>query len=325
MTTLVMLPGLDGTGELFGPFADALTGIDARFISYPPDRAMDYAEHEAFVRDKLPVDEDYFLLAESFSGPIGIAIAASAPPPPRLKGLILCGTFASNPLPVFRPLAWIIGRLPAMRIAPGLSAPWLYDARATPELKRAHGEAMSRVSPNALLARVAAVLSVDYRALLRSIEVPMLYLRANADGLIPVAAGRAILDLRPDVKLVEIEAPHFLLQIEPKACAQAVEAFMNHELAPDPSLTVEQSLRVSRLSQEDLWDIDREILAQSARSWRKVVHIVGTAIDKLSARIPDVPDIYYAQRVRHLVDIGKLESQGNLLCMGYSEVRLPGP
>jgi len=94
MTILVLLPGLDGTGELFAPFVGALTGIDTRVIAYPADRAMDYPEHEGFVRDKLPRDEDYFLLAESFSGPIGISIAATAPP--RLRGLILCGTFASR-------------------------------------------------------------------------------------------------------------------------------------------------------------------------------------------------------------------------------------
>ena len=44
---------------------------------------------------------------------------------------------------------------------------------------------------------------------------------------------------------------------------------------------------------------------------------------ELSERIPDVPDIYYAQRVRRLVAVGELESQGNLEYMGYSEVRLP--
>jgi len=96
------------------------------------------------------------------------------------------------------------------------------------------------------------------------------------------------------------------------------------EMTPDPPLDVDQSLRVSKLTQEDLWDIDREILAQSARSWRKVARIVGQVVDKLSMRIPDVPDIYYAQRVRHLVEAGKLDSQGNLQFMRYSEVRLPG-
>jgi hypothetical protein len=95
-----------------------------------------------------------------------------------------------------------------------------------------------------------------------------------------------------------------------------------NEGEPDPPLDVAQSMRVSTLTQEDLWDIDRELLTQSARSWRKVSRIVGQAIDKLSSRIPDVPDVYYAQRVRHLVEIGKLESQGDLHFMRDSEVRL---
>lgn len=94
------------------------------------------------------------------------------------------------------------------------------------------------------------------------------------------------------------------------------------EFEPDPPLDVEQSMRVSKLTQDDLWDIDRELLAQSARSWRKVARIVAFTMDKLSSRVPGVPDVYYAQRVRHLVEIGKLESQGDLHRMRFSEVRL---
>ncbi len=96
-----------------------------------------------------------------------------------------------------------------------------------------------------------------------------------------------------------------------------------HDVLPDPPLNADQSLRVSKLTQEELWAMDRELLAQSAPTWRKVARVVGTTIGALSERIPDVPDIYYAQRVRHLVEVGKLESQGNLLYMRYSEVRLP--
>jgi hypothetical protein len=209
-----------------------------------------------------------------------------------------------------------------VRIPATWTAPWLYAGRETPELRRAHADAMSKVSREAIHARVAAVLTVDHRPLLARIKVPMIYLRATADRLIPPAAGRAIVDLRPDIEWVEIDGPHFLLQTDPGACARAVEKFMGTELIPDPPLDVEQSMRVSRLSQEDLWDIDREILAQSARSWRNVARIVGQVIDKLSSRIPDVPDIYYAQRVRHLVENGKLESRGDLHFMRDSEVRL---
>lgn len=94
-------------------------------------------------------------------------------------------------------------------------------------------------------------------------------------------------------------------------------------MEPDPPLNVEQSMRVSRLKQQDLWEMDRVLLAHAAPTFRKVARIVGMAIGELSPRIPDVPDIYYAMRVRHLVEVGKLESQGNLKFMRFSEVRLP--
>jgi len=329
MTRLVLLPGLDGTGELFASFIDALGGFPTLVISYPPDRAMTYAEHESFARDQLPTDEDFVVLAESFSGPIGISIAASAPP--RLKGLVLCGTFASNPLPVFGPLAGLVGAAPALRVPPALSAPWLYAGRATPELRRAHAQAMSRVSPSAIQARVVAILAVDYREQLRRIEIPMIYLRAREDRLIPASAGRAIQDLRPDCEFTEIDAPHFLLQTEPAACVAAVMSFVHRRTGvppqfaekPDGPLDAGQSLHVSRLKQEDLWEIDRVLLAQSAHSWRKVARIVGMTIEELSERFPNIPDVYYAMRVRHLVETGKLDSQGNLAYMRFSEVRLP--
>lgn len=324
---LILLPGLDGTGELFAPFLKWLSGLPTQVIAYPPDRAMSYVEHEAFARDKLPADEDYVLLAESFSGPIGISIAASAPP--RLKGLILCATFAANPLPVFGPLAKLVGAAPAMRVPPALMAPWLYAGRGTLELRRPHAKVMLQVAASTIRARVAAILAVDYRPLLRRIGVPMIYLRANADRLIPKSAGLAIRERRPDMEFFEIDAPHFLLQTEPQACAAAVMSFiqrrtetaMTHDAFPDPPLDVEQSLRVSKLRQEDLWEMDRVLVAQTSEDWRKVARIVGTAISELSARLPNVPDIYYAQRVRHLVEAGELESQGNLAYMRYSEVR----
>ncbi len=92
---------------------------------------------------------------------------------------------------------------------------------------------------------------------------------------------------------------------------------------PDGPLNPEQSLHVSRLKQEDLWDIDRVLLAQSAPTWRKLARIVQMTMSELSERFPHVSDVYYAQRVRRLVAVGELESQGDLEYMRSSEVRLP--
>jgi pimeloyl-ACP methyl ester carboxylesterase len=328
MTRLVLLPGLDGTGELFTPLIGSLHGFPTQVIDYPADRAMSYAEHVAHVRAKLPRDEDFVLLAESFSGPIGIAIGASAPP--NLRGLVLCVTFASNPLPTFGPLRRLMDVLPAVRFPPRLAAPWLYAGRATPELRHMYTRAMARVAPAVLKARVAAILGVDHRELLRRIAVPILYLRATADRLVSVAACRAIQRLRPNMEILELDAPHFLLQTEPDRCAAAIIGFMRRHVneasaveLPDPPLDVAQSLRVSKLTQAELQEMDRVLLGQAIGQWRKVARLVAGAMSELSGRIPDVPDIYYAQRVRNLVALGQLESEGNLAYMRFSEVRLP--
>jgi sigma-B regulation protein RsbQ len=221
---LVLLPGLDGTGELFTPFVAALRGQPAQVVQYPPDRAMNYREHEEYVRERLPRQGDFVLLAESFSGPIGISIAAA--PPPGLRGLILCATFASNPHRRLAPLGKLARWLPAPKLPPSWAEPWLYPGRATPELRRSHAKAMRLVSARALRARVAAILAVDVRTQLARVSMPMLYLRASRDRLVSRGSSLEILGLRPDVELVEFDAPHFLLQTEPAACATAVLDFL---------------------------------------------------------------------------------------------------
>lgn len=219
---LVLLPGLDGTGELFAPFVAALNGSATQIVTYPTNGALDYVGHEAAARSQLP-KEDFVLLAESFSGPVGISIAAA--PPPGLRGLVLCATFASNPFPMFKWLVAVMRVLPAPRLPTAIAARWLFPGRQSPELRRALSAAMRRVSMRTLGSRIAAVLSVDYRDRVSRIAAPILYLRANQDRVIPRAAGLAILNLRSGIALAEFDAPHFLLQTEPAAAAATVLDF----------------------------------------------------------------------------------------------------
>jgi hypothetical protein len=54
-----------------------------------------------------------------------------------------------------------------------------------------------------------------------------------------------------------------------------------------------------------------------------VARIVGTALTNGPEELAEVPDSFFARRVKALVESGKLESQGNTDYMRYSEVRLP--
>ena len=95
------------------------------------------------------------------------------------------------------------------------------------------------------------------------------------------------------------------------------------EPQPDPSLSPEESARVADLSERDVRGIDAALLAEASSQWRKVARIVGGAMSRQPTRIPGIPDLFYSQRVRHLVDNGFLEANGDLRFMGRSEVRLP--
>lgn len=90
-----------------------------------------------------------------------------------------------------------------------------------------------------------------------------------------------------------------------------------------PPLTDDQQERVGKLTDEELQKIDDALIADASTQFRKVARIVGMAIGANRDSIPNVPDIFYASRVRKLVEEGRLISQGNLDHMRFSEVKLP--
>ncbi len=92
---------------------------------------------------------------------------------------------------------------------------------------------------------------------------------------------------------------------------------------PDRALTEAELVLVSRLTEEQLKEIDKVILSYVHKYNRKVAGIVGFTMSSLPNRVSGIPDIFYAQRIAVLVRKGLLVAEGNLKYMCYSEVRLP--
>ncbi len=226
---LVLLPGMDGTGRLLERFVAALRpGFQATVVSYPPDQALDYSALEALARSRLPADRPFVVLGESFSGPIALSIAASTPS--GLCGVVLCCSFARNPRPGLDPLRTLARVLPIRVIPAACVARALLGRFSTPPLRRVLVEAMGQVAPSVLRARIHAVLGANVSSLLPRVRVPVLYLRASEDRVGPRAASRLILQLLPATKIIDVEAPHCLLQAAPAEAARHIAGFVR-ELA----------------------------------------------------------------------------------------------
>ena len=231
---LVLLPGLDGTGDFFQPLLESLGDrIHSRVIRYPVAGAGDYATCEALVRAGLPGEGRYVLLGESFSGPIAIALAAQ--PPKGLVGIILCATFATNPRPRMTFIRPLLPHLPdhGAKSAVWLSRYLVLGRWITPAIRELHLRIISKVPATTMRARLEAVADCDVRETLGRVSVPILCLVAKHDRLVPRTAAREIARRAPAAVIVELDAPHCILQCVPDAAAKNIEAFVR-ELATGP-------------------------------------------------------------------------------------------
>ncbi len=225
LPTLVLLPGTDGTGDLFAPFIAAMgPGCKVLCVRYPDDAAMGYAELEALVRSQLPHGSHYVVLGESFSGPI--AASLSTAPPPGLMGIVLCCTFVRNPRPQLAVFGGLLKFAPLKAVPVAAVSPVLLGRYSTPALRAALAAALAQVQTATLQARLRAVMGVDVRARLAEAQLPVLYLQARQDHLVPASAAAEVQACLPSVKVEPLAGPHLLLQANPGPAAAAVSQFM---------------------------------------------------------------------------------------------------
>jgi pimeloyl-ACP methyl ester carboxylesterase len=222
---------MDGTGDLFADFVKALPDeFETEIVRYPTDVSLSYSDLMLHVNSATPAAEPFTLVAESFSTPLAIQLAAMNPP--NLKGLVLCAGFATSPVrswlrflcsllsPVlFRlPLPEFIGR----RLLVGPTAP--------PTLLVAVLTAISSVQPKVLSARFRSVLACDARTELTQISVPILYIRAMQDCLIHPSCLEEIQQINPQTAVAVVDGPHLLFQREPTQTAAVVAGFVRQIL-----------------------------------------------------------------------------------------------
>jgi pimeloyl-ACP methyl ester carboxylesterase len=224
---LVLLPGMDGTGELFSEFAAALPGgFGLATARYPTEQCLSYCELEGFVRAACPTSGPFVLLAESYSTPLAIKYAASNPD--NLVGLVLCAGFATSPVRGWRRLlGWLLAPLMFRIPLPSLAAKlWLIGPEAPSSLLRSVRSAVSSVKPMVLTARLQGVLGCEARPEMGQVTVPVLYLQAKQDRLVSPSCLDELRQIKPQMAVAALEGPHLLLQREPHKAAEAVVQFV---------------------------------------------------------------------------------------------------
>lgn len=199
---LILVPGIDGTGLLFYRQIPALE----RTFSVTTTRHRD----DARTMDELVDDLDreirrvsangpVTLLGESFGGALTLSYALAHPE--RVERLIVLNSFAHFGSQARLWLGYHLLRATpwgAMRILRQLNARRMHSQQTErEEIKRFH-ELMRASTREGYLSRLRILRDYDVRHRLPSLEVPVLYLAADRDTLIPsVDQARLMSELTP--------------------------------------------------------------------------------------------------------------------------------
>ena len=231
--TLVLLPGLDGTGNLFAPLtAELPRTLNVITAAYPRDRFLPYPDHVSWLRELVPRDGPYAILGESYGSTVAVKFAATHPP--NLAGVILCAGFISNPVRKWGPLPKLLARPLFLRFRPPqfLREYFTLGFGAPKGLKLALQNTLRSLNSEVFAKRARAAIDCDAREEIRQVQVPLLYLQASEDRLVGAECLDEIKRLHPETISISIRAPHLLLQREPRAAAQAITQFLDAHCRP---------------------------------------------------------------------------------------------
>jgi pimeloyl-ACP methyl ester carboxylesterase len=212
---LVLLPG-----DLFGPFiSSAPRGYSLLPLRLPSDGSQTYETLARWVLSRL-LPFPVVLLAESFSGQLGVRVAHQAQ---NVIALVLCATFIAPPLPrVLAKLAPI-----ALRVSPPVELLRFMMTGGDHDAAIALQAAIRASAPAVVVARAAEALSADSSEFLAELRKPVLCLRSLKDRLVPWTSAERLRSLNPAVRIVDVESPHLLLQTRPAAAWRFIAQFVN--------------------------------------------------------------------------------------------------
>jgi pimeloyl-[acyl-carrier protein] methyl ester esterase len=222
--TMVLLPGFNGTSELFKNFIkEKPENITCIPIVYP-DAIYNYEELSDYLVGELQsISTPFVLLGESFAGPLAILLAEKLGS--KVSHLILVATFVTSPKPrVFYYLPWgSIFHLarPVYKVAEKI----LSEFSKTQILADVFTELL-RVDPSIHAARLRDIFRVDVSENLRQLTLPILYIRATQDLTVCKKSLREVQMLQPNIVIEEVSAPHMVLQIQPEKAWQAIFRFI---------------------------------------------------------------------------------------------------
>ena len=219
-------PGLHGTEALYQSLRDRLPeGIVAEFVNLPSTGKQDYqtlADHLDRELPKTTAGSKRLFIAESFSGPLAIRLAAMRRG--EVVGIVLAASFCEAPLNLgiallpLRPLFMVKPPRTALRH-------FLIGNDAS-EAEVVELQKVAQSIPSATLSkRIRTILELAEDDNPDLPDIPILILQADNDNLVPWEAQSKLEANYPQATIHWIASPHFIFQRCPEEGIQSIVEF----------------------------------------------------------------------------------------------------
>lgn len=200
-----------------------------------PDDVADLETLANFIVDQVKDLECYVLVGDSYGAVASIAVATRQPK--GLKGLVLSGGFAKNPItsPLLKTLAALAPFFPGpfyrqttLRFhAAQLASAFDKEGEIPWSTARSRAFFIEQTPHKAYVNRVRSIETVDYTALLAKIDVPTLILTPEEDKLIgKEAAGILLNGIKGAQEVVMPRTGHMFRFSHPGAYSLEVRKFL---------------------------------------------------------------------------------------------------
>lgn len=220
-TAVVLVPGLDGTGQLFyrqRPLLARRRRV-ATYALRDSARAMDVlvADLARVIDDVAPVERRAIIVGESFGGTLAMSLALERPE--RVAALVVLNSF-----PHFSPqfrlhlARWGLRALPwgMMPLVRRLTAFRLHSSHTHAGEIDQFMALTRQASREGYLNRLGLLTQFDIRARLADVRVPTLFLAADRDHLVPsVAQARYMAARVPNAVMRVLEGHGHICLIAP--------------------------------------------------------------------------------------------------------------
>ena len=237
-TTLVLLPCFSGAKWDL----EALPLIAARNVLalQLPENVDSVDEYADFIGNQVADLDDFVLVGDSFGAVIGLVLALRRPR--GLRGLVMSGGFAANPLPAWKGLAARASRFaggPLYRQGTlrfhAFQLSSRFDKQAEiPHSQRNYQDLFVENTPrSSYTARVTSVIDFDVLNQLDKVKVPTLLITPDDDRLVGAQASRDLLEgIHDSEEVVLPSTGHMFRFTHPTLYSRTVLDFVDRLAAP---------------------------------------------------------------------------------------------